>query len=141
MKIAVFSTTDVQRWYPPDFSRRLEVPQSTGVVEAALALGYTVYVASTRMKLGLHDQWWVALVGEANVFLANDHGDAYSQQIHRDRNAEVSSGWSRLYEALGEEWPTWEGEPCFWTSARQILSGRGYAEARDFLPKETSCQA
>ena len=138
MKTAVFSTSDVQRWHPGDYSVHLEEPESTGVIEAALAAGYTIYVASTRMRPSATDRWWVALVGEDNVFFANDHGDYRTMAESPDPNREIGSGWARLYERLGEDWPTWEGEPEFWAAARAALAERGYAQARDFPPNPTT---
>jgi len=53
-RIVVFSTTDIQQI---DY-RKPGVPQSTGELERAIAMGFTVYVVSTRNKLGDGDKWW-----------------------------------------------------------------------------------
>jgi hypothetical protein len=53
-RIVVFSTTDIQQI---DY-RKPGVPQSTGELERAIAMGFTVYVVSTRHKLSDGDKWW-----------------------------------------------------------------------------------
>jgi len=41
---------------------------SRGSLEHALKQGYTVYVVSTRSRLGNHDFWWIEMVGLENIF-------------------------------------------------------------------------
>ena len=71
-RIVVFSTSDIQTYVSGDSrlnpttyvsgdSRLNPTPpkfQSTGELERALSLGFTVYVISTRHKLSETDKWW-----------------------------------------------------------------------------------
>lgn len=149
MKIAVFETSEIFeiQWdvagrgpvhvYDPVASfrdeRGLHQVYSRGNLERAIARGFKVYVASTREKLGRHDDWWIKLVGEGAIHLARDPDH---ENYDEDRSAAISAGWMGVFEALDLPWPTRpSGEPDFWTAARSNLRSLGIASGRDFEPK------
>jgi hypothetical protein len=102
---------------------------STGALERALEQGYKVYVASTRERLGDHDAWWISMVGADAVFLAQSPDP---ENYDETRNGGVSAGWMGVYKELGIPWPTHDGEPEFWTTARRLLSKHGIDIGADF---------
>ncbi len=138
----VLSTSNLQR---PLFERGAIVKfESYGVLEAALAAGHRVIVCSTRTKTTpIYDAWWIALVGQENVFLADEpavdendpdaldaHGRPYVGYSHP--KFDVSSGWKKGFAALGIPWPTQEnGEPAFWTAAEYRLKEFGLLSRTD----------
>ena len=135
--VAIFTTSEIQRVSysgPVDFEAT-----STGALERALEQGFTVFVVTTRPRLGLHDIWWIDLVGEDSVFVAED---SYAVESDSERDAAVNAGWRRLFERLDQPWPThtWThprtGETVttqeHWVQAQAALVDRGYARGRDF---------
>jgi len=99
--------------------------RSRGILEACLAAGHEVFVASTRSRLGEHDGWWAAIVPTNRVFLA-DEGDTV---------AAYSAGWKRCLEALEIEWPNEtianRTMPMHWTSVEHWLCGAGVLTYQD----------
>ena len=134
---AIFTTSDIQRLDTREHTIR---PVSFGRLERAIGSGFQCLVATTRSELGPHDEWWVELVGKENVFLAKDRAylcDNHHETIRRDRwgtvgNYCASTGWSRLYDRLMEQWPRCEGKPEHWTAARARLRDLGYASGKEF---------
>jgi len=159
-KIAVFDTSSIFTVCPENYpwaqDKKCQLPDGTkvlslGKLEQALEEGYTCFVASTREKLGDHDQWWVELVGKDNVFLAGQRPDSPYWWADTNRNERVSMGWIKLFERLGIEYPhvdysgvevDEEEEPAeppleFWTSARHVLyEDHGIREGRSFKCKQ-----
>lgn len=100
---------------------------STGVLERVLEAGHQVIVATTRSRseLGNHDQWWLALVGEDNVFFASDNESL-------PHNRRYSQGWMQAFEVLGIPWPMDGDEPEHWTAAQSLLKPHGILTTYDF---------
>ncbi len=141
MKPAIFTTSEIQRgrWSGSGLAALDFEATSTGALERALEQGFTVLVVSSRSQLGLHDVWWIELVGEDNVFVAQDPFEVEGDQ---KRAEAVNAGWRRLFARLDEEWPThtWthprtgktETLQESWSQAQAALVDRGYARGRDF---------
>jgi len=136
-KIAVFETSEIfeqaqeGQQQPTELELKTSVEDfdgtkwyiySRGNLERALDDGYTVYVASTRHKLGDHDAWWVEMVGRENVFLAGEE----------DIERAICLGWYKVYEKLGLEWPVHHARPFWWTGAREALRDHGVKLGVDF---------
>ena len=131
-KIAIFSTSDIQRIVTGESAKNLKdedihrirfdgpmsslswttpkrhVVLSNGNIEQAIAKGYKVLVATTRHKASATDEWWINQVGRENVYWADEsHGDATCPK--------VCKGWRNLCADLGvvlivdegEREPTW----------------------------------
>ena len=159
----IFTTSEISRTYR--LQGKADTPESavstlpdgspvwsTGRLEAALANNMTVFVVTTRHKLGPHDQWWRALlereamsplrVGSPRIFKADDYtateewaADGIAEHV-QDAAACLSRGWHSLFDFLGHEWPTCEvtGNPSHWTEARYTLRNRGYTLGSDIRP-------
>ncbi len=120
-RIVVFSTSDIQTWVSGD-SRLNPMPpkfQSTGELERAIALGFTVYVISTRHKLSdTSDKWWF---DQANyVYLATTPMDSSCANT-----LGLLAPWLKLYDELDIPIePNNDGECKFnnWLEARDYLS-------------------
>ncbi|KKQ80113.1 MAG: hypothetical protein UT02_C0015G0005 [Parcubacteria group bacterium GW2011_GWC2_38_7] len=100
-KIAIFSAGDGSQRRQPCVDGPLSHPMatmaksgidiySTGQIEAALAQGYTVYVIGNYHDTEPHDQWWIDLVGELNVFSASE----------KDKKKLSDEPWRRLARRL-----------------------------------------
>ena len=147
-RIVVFSTSDIQTYVsgdsrlnpttyvsgdsplnptPPKF-------QSTGELERALSLGFTVYVVSTRNKLGDGDKWWFDQA--FRVLLAT---------TPIDDTCVMTPGllvpWLKLYEELGIPLPIKrrDADDQEWLEDQlegplpQLYGFNSWLEARDYL--------
>jgi len=137
-KIAIFSTSDLHSQFAPgpfvaeftdDAGGSLKF-KSYGVLEAALANNYIVYVVPTRPRLHDVDNWWLQKVGASNVFLAQGES-TFSKDAS---NLNPCIGWKALYSELDLNWPLEEdGTDAFWTTAKAILySHHNYKSRNDF---------
>ena len=122
---AVFTTSDIQ-------SRD---GVTKGRLERAMSEGYKVLVATTRDRLtDDHDGWWVALVGEENIFLADPDPHRRDPETGEWCRAWLKVGWEKLYAHLGEEWPICpvRQAPEGWQGAKWELLNRGYRLGQSF---------
>ena len=117
--VAVFTTSDLQ---------------DRGRLERAMGEGYKVLVATTRDTLLEGDEWWVALVGEENIFLADPDPHERDPETGEWCRRHIGAGWRALYAHLGEEWPICpvRQAPKWWTGARWELLNRGYRLGQSF---------
>lgn len=98
---------------------------STGCLERALAVGFVVYVVTTRSKLMDHDKWWMKLVDSDRVFLTEEGG------MYDPRRDEIMmTPWRRLFEAVEIEFP--EGKYHFWSALRAHIEDYGFVRGHDF---------
>ena len=109
-RIVVFSTSDIQEY------TRKQTLESTGNLERALSLGFTVYVVTTREKFSGTDEWWLAKVNRDNVLTASR---ATEDDVYVNSPGTIAP-WVKLYTMLGIPLPS-EGFDT-WTEAREMLA-------------------
>lgn len=136
-RIVVFSTSDIQTLVPSGFvgtNVRGNQFQSTGELERAIDLGFTVYVISTRHKLSESDKWWF---DKANyVYLATSAMDSLCAN-----SPALIAPWLKFFQELGiplppkarpeddQEWLQDELEGPL----PQLYGFNSWLEARDYL--------
>jgi hypothetical protein len=109
-RIVVFSTSDIQEY------TRNQTLESTGKLEKALSLGFTVYVVTTREKFSGTDEWWLAKVNRANVLTSTR---ATEDDVYVNSPGTIAP-WVKLYTMLGIPVPP--SGFTSWTEARDMLA-------------------
>ena len=122
MRFAVLTTSDIQSpaTIMPKGSKVVSKTlggaevATWGVLEKALGRGFHVFVVTSRLKLGVHDEWWIKLVKKENVIQTRhepDHGCANDpltmkdwrtfirEKLSLEPNLEVTT-WMELLESL-----------------------------------------
>lgn len=146
-KIAVFGTSEIfKHWYPRiGLPIKAEIESSdgrtikfvsTGSLEKALEEGYDVHVVSTRSSLGKHDDWWLELIDESKVLLADkkyegEYAENWGTDEHVDK---ANSAWINLYTLLDLDYPPGTSfgndveedilKYAHWTTARSELKSK-----------------
>ncbi len=122
-KIAVFTTSDIFTLTGEGTPRVTTL--STGVLEAAVALGYEVFVMSTRRRLGAHDEWWLRLLPRENVFLGQYGGGNATDKPY-------IKAWRELAETFGLNPDTFRLQPrldVFTESEMAVYGSRQFDHA------------
>lgn len=134
-RIVVFSTSDIQtleRNVPDNGGYTLK---STGMLERAKSLGFTVYVISTRSKLSDGDAWWFLLADR--IYLSSTPSfDSWGCN-----SPELIAPWLKLYHELKIPLPSkrrdWDDEEFLKNELEgplpQIFGFHSWLDAREGL--------
>jgi hypothetical protein len=108
-RVVVLGTSDIHQTWPDRVDHTMIVEDheagvkfySRDQLETLLKAGEKVVVITTRTELKPTDDWWLALVGRDNVFLAPVNGTGY---LGVD-NPALLVPWRKLFERVGVAWP------------------------------------
>jgi hypothetical protein len=135
-RIVVFSTSDIQTWVSGPRGAMAPSLESTGELERALSLGFTVYVISTRHKLSETDKWWF---DKANyVYLASSAMDSMCAN-----SPALIAPWLKFFQELDIPIPAKQRDPddTEWLQDQfegplpQRYGFNSWLEARDYLER------
>lgn len=130
-----------------------------GVLEMALAMGFTVWVVSTRQALGPTDSWWTKLIpGQYTILRGHDLAKRwkdrvlkhFKERLDEDSLEEFAKRLSHSVRDQGHtlitlpyivwcliaelEWPVgFDGSPAHWTSGLAQLEDEGYIVRSTFF--------
>lgn len=104
---------------------------STGLLEAAVEAGYTVYVICPYASLAAQDAWWVPLVGKKNVFLMRTE----RRKSMGASNPDLLDPVRLLFDRLGIDWPS---DLTNWTQLRSVFERVGLMSGCKLAPVQAA---
>lgn len=134
MKIAVFSTSEIQKF--EGMTRNLI---STGLLEKAIKLGYTIYVITSRTKFSELDDWWLSKIEKLytgyNGYGAGDVAFIETwKQFYQDRGIDLNDLKIRRIENELSDSQIDQGTS--WMEYQNNLKIFGIKRGIDFIEKD-----